>query len=739
MHLASAKADGKTPSLNEPLDHAIDRAPGRNAPALALGLLALVVPAVGVPNELVLQDTLKSAVAAGGVLAAALLFFWQQRGRTATVTWHALVGLPMLLMFYALASMVWSHTYLAAVEAVRWFVLGLLVWLGINTLTRENLPMLVWGIHGGAALASLWAALQFWLDLGLFPQAAGPASTFINRNFFAEYAVCALPFSVLALANLRQRAWIGWVAATLALDLVAIMMTGSRSALIAMLALAPVFAVILRVWRRQFAFANWSSAHKAGVALILVVGVSGLGSIATGDPKLLRENRGTTALQRSYLRAVSMTDAGEYTEGSFSVRSVMWKATARMVMANPWGGVGAGAWEVQIPLYQPSDSSIETDYNAHNEFLQLLSEYGLVAGGLFLAVLFAYLLLLAGRTWRLQGADLREAPLRAIALASLLALLLVSNAGFPWHLAGTGVLFALSLAILAGSDARLGAREAFLTMPIRWRPGFSRAMLTLLACCALLAAYVSRQAMEAERKIVRAIQLARAAAVSGPTGATQSVDRKTLLLQDIREGIAINPHYRKLTPIVAELLATGGDWANAVWIWESVAASRPHIANLWASIVIAHTRLNQNDRAFDALKQLQRLQPGRPRVHGLEVLLLSRTGHEAQAAQMLTDYYNRGQYDYDLLQTGYALGLRTRNWSLAIRALELRNKTWPEQAADGYFRLGNIYADPKLGNEAKALEAFREGLQAVPQDQKENFRNQVPEKYRAGLERNLMR
>ena len=647
--------------------------------------------------------------------------------------WHGLMGLPLLLMFYAIASMTWSHTYLAAVEAVRWFVLGLLMWLGMNALTRANLPVLVWGIHGGAAIASLWAALQFWLDLSLFPQAASPASTFINRNFFAEYAVCALPFSVFALASMRQRRWMGWVALTVALDVVAIMMTGTRSALIALLVLLPVLAAVALKWRRQMALADWSRASQALVGAVLVAGVLGLGWIPTGDPKLVQEAKGTTALQRSYLRTVSMAQAGEYTEGSFSVRSAMWKATARMVMANPWTGVGAGAWEVLIPLYQPSDSSIETDYYAHNEFLQLLAEYGLVAGGLFLALLFAYLLLAGGKTWRLQEADLHEAPLRAIALASLLALLIVSNAGFPWHLGGTGVLFALCLTILAASDARLGARGVFVTMPIRWRPAFSRAAVALLTCCVLLAAYVSQQAMQAERKIVRAIQLARAAAVPGPSGAIRSEDRKTLLLQDIREGITINPHYRKLTPIVAELLASGGDWANAVWIWESVAASRPHIANLWAHIVIAHMQLNQNDRAQDALKQLQRLQPGTPKVRGLEVLLLSRTGHEEQAAQMLTDYYKRGEYDYDLVQTGYALGLRTLNWSLAIRALELRNKTWPEQAADGYFRLGSIYADPKVDNEAKALEAFRDGLLAVPQDQKENFRNQVPEKYRAGL------
>src|SRR5450830_247720 len=176
-------------------------------PVVMLALMMLLIPAVGVPNELMLQDSLKSAIAAFGVLGTALLFFWQQRHRTAPLRWHGMVWLPLVLMLYALGSMLWSHSYLAGVEAIRWFILSLLMWLGLNTLTRQNLPLLWWGIHAGAVMASLWAALQFWLDLGLFPQAAAPASTFVNRHFFAEYAVSVLPFSVYLLAGIKSPRW----------------------------------------------------------------------------------------------------------------------------------------------------------------------------------------------------------------------------------------------------------------------------------------------------------------------------------------------------------------------------------------------------------------------------------------------------------------------------------------------------------------------------------------------------
>lgn len=704
------------PSLRLRLDSA-------NWPVAVLALMMFVVPAVGVPSELMLQDTLKSALVAFGVLIAALVFFWQQRNRTEPLLWHGLVWLPLALMAYALGSMAWSHTYLAGVEAIRWFLLSLLLWVGLNTLTRQNMPLLLWGIHGGAVVASLWAALQFWFDLSLFPQFASPASTFVNRNFFAEYAVSALPFSVYVLAQLRASRWLLPVALSLALNVVALMMTGTRSALIALLVLAPVVALILFRYRRQFAFTHWSRAQQALVGLVLVMGVLGLGSMPSGNVKILQGRTGTTAVERSFLRAASMTEGKEYTERSFSIRATMWKATARMMIATPLTGVGAGAWEVQIPLYQINNSS-ETDFYAHNEFLQLLSEYGVVVGGLFIAVLFAYLLIALGKTWRVKETDVDEASLRALTLASLLALLIVSNAGFAWHLASTGLLFALGLAILAGSDARLNIREAFFVVPVPWRPSFSRAMLGLLLCCSLLAAYIAQQSAMAERKIVGAIRLAFDLA-------KLSDDAKSQMLQSVRESIAINSHNRKLTPAVADLLAASGDWSNAAWIWESVAASRPNIANLWANIVLAHSYLGQSSQAQAAFQQLQRLLPDTPRVRAIEILMLTRTGHEAQAEKKLFDHFEEGRHEYDLIQIAYTFGLETQRWPLAIRALELGIQYWPNQAAEGHLRLGKIYADPNVNDAAKAIAAFRSGLQATPPEKRSNFREQVPEKYRA--------
>lgn len=694
-----------------------------------LALMMLLAPALGVPNELMLQDTLKSIVVSFAALVAALVFFWSQRNRQQALRWHGIVWLPLLLMLYALGSMVWSHTYLAGVEAIRWFVFTVIVWLGLNTLDRERLPLLAWGIHAGAFMASLWTALQFWTDMSFFPQGPNPASTFVNRNFFAEFLVCTLPFSVWLLVKARNSATVALLAFSIGFNLVAMFMTGTRSALIALLALALVMPVILWRYRSQLAFRGWDAGTRILAAGVLIVTILGLGLIGTGNPKLIEENRvegrGLTALERSFARAKSIAQKEEYTERSFSVRWVMWKATGRIITERPLTGVGAGAWEVDIPLYQDEGAQLETDYYVHNEILQLLAEYGL-AGWIFLLGLLAYLLRAAWQTWWLKSDEAQtEGLLRAVTLAGLLAFLIVSNAGFPWRMASTGALFALFLAVLAASDARLAQRGWTAAQRLNWKPAFSQVGAVAAMACLALSGYITQQAAAAESLIVRATKIALSISQSGNPANPRLAPQKQEMLGLIRQGIDINPHYRKITPMVADELAKWGDWQDAVWIWESVLGSRPYVAAIMTNVARGYAQMGQPDKAMEMLERAKKIQPSAPSVRSLEVILLSRNGNEPRALAIAREDINAGRYDYDMVNTGFVLAMRAREWDLAIKSIELRTKGWPATLADGEAKLGNAWLGK--GDVNKALEHFRAALAATPKEQRQTMLNGIPQ------------
>jgi O-antigen ligase/tetratricopeptide (TPR) repeat protein len=710
---------------------------------ITLGLTFFLAPSLGVPSEELIQDTLKSMVVSLGALIAAWVFFWHRRASSESLRWHRVLCLPLLLMAYALGSMAWSHTYLAGVEAVRWFIFSLILWLGLNTFKRENFVLIANAIHWGAVMASLWVMLQFLTDFDLFPQGPNPASTFVNRNFFAEFGVCTVPFSAWILANSRGADQIMSRGFFVAFNVVAILMTGTRSALVALGVLLLVLPLILFRYRAQFVFSAWPRKHWGLAGVMLVGWVLILGLVPTGNKGLIKEDRGRTALERSWLRAASISDADEFTKGSGSVRMVLWKSTARMIAARPLMGVGAGAWEADVALYQVPGQQIETDFYAHNEFLHLLAEYG-VAGWIFLLMLLVYLGCAAWTTWRAgqsgQYADspsATELPIRAITLASVLALLLVSGAGFPWRLATTGALFAVLLAILAASDARLAvARQA--VAPSRLISNLvcspRRAKLALFACTLslILAVYIAEQAAVAESKIVRATKLALTISNSGDPNNPRWAPVKEKMLTLVREGIAINPHYRKITPLVADELARWGDWKNAIWIWQSVLASRPHVVAILTNVARGYANLGDLPAAFDYLNRARAVSPQAPGVVSLEALLWRQSGQVAKSEALIRQALKDGIYDIDLLTAAQALGRTRRDWPLVIQALELRAKRWPRQSSDAWLQIGDIYLN-EFKDEARALAAYQRAVAAVPLIYREMIRQKVPPGLRAKL------
>lgn len=651
---------------------------------LLLPLMLLLAPALGVPGELMLQDTLKSAIVSLFTLAAALVFLLAQRRRQEPPRWHHVLWLPVLLMAYALGSMAWAHAYLAGVEAVRWFVFGVIAWLALNTFHRQGLPLLAGCVHLGAVIASLWAGLQFWTDFGLFPQGPSPASTFVNRNFFAEFAVCTLPFGALLLLRARRPAAIALLAASLGFVLVAILMTGTRGALLAVGLLLLVLPVLAWRCRRGLALPGWSRRVQAMAVAVLAGTVLALGAIPSGNPRIVEEGHGASALARGLQRAGAIGPADQ----SLGIRMVMWRATLRAIAGRPLAGMGAGAWESEIPRYQEEGAQLETDYYVHNEFLQLVAEYGVV-GCLFLLLLAAYLVLAAWRSWSEQGAEAdAERPWRAMFLCSLLALMVVSNIGFPWRLAATGALFAACLGGLAASDARLGWHR--LARPLPWSAHVGQVALGASAACLALAAFITQRAAEAESRLVGAVQMALEITASGTPHDPRFAEAKQAMLQRVREGIAITPHYRKITPIVADELARWGDWADATWIWESVLQSRPHVVAILGNAARGHDAMGHREQSLAYLARARALQPRAAPVRALEVLLLARQGDEAAAMQRARTAMAEGIADQELVNTYFILAWRARDYPLAEQLLRERMRRWPETHARGLVQLGTL-------------------------------------------------
>jgi O-antigen ligase len=670
--------------------------------AIILALMLFFTPALGVPHELMLQDTLKSIIVAFMVLGAALWLFWSQRNRRDALRWHFVMWLPLLLCAYALGSMVWSHTYLAGVEAIRWFLFAIIVWLVLNCANRERFPMLAWGVHLGAFAVALLGASQFWFDVRFIPQGPNPAATFVNRNFAAEFMACTYVFSAYLIFTQKRTPVLAFLAATTGLNLVYLSMCGTRSAYVGSAFAFVMIALMAWKFRSRFSFGTWKSEQRIVVLGVLLATVVGLGLIKSGNPGV--EFKDVNAFQRGFKRAGQI----QIEDGTLNVRKVMWKATQNIIERRPLTGVGAGAWEVDIPLYQVEGAQLETDYYAHNEILQILGEYGLV-GWLFMLMLIGYSVTAAWRTlFTRSEAHLNEGPIRAVALTSLLALMVVSNIGFPWRLASTGVMFALCLGLLAASDARLGLRGFLATSRLPWRPGFSQAAAVVTVVCLALAAYITQQAAECEAKIVQAVKLSLSITQSGDPLNPKHDKIKKEMLKLAREGIAINPHYRKITPMLGDELAKWGDWKNATWVWESVVGSRPYVVAMMSNIARGHAAVGNMPKAFEFLERAKKIQPKAISVRSLEVILLSRSGKEPQALALARTAFAENTLDIDMMNAAYVLAVRANDFKFAVETMQVRNTAFPDQKVDGLLKIANVQYN-FLKDEAAALVSYRAG------------------------------
>lgn len=708
----------------------------KNNIAAIICALLLILPSVGANTETILQDTLKSLIASLCLLSALAVVAHHLQSRGLPIITHWTLGLPVLLCLYALGSMAWSHTYLAGVEAIRWFLFGLILIFGVNSLSSQRLYGLLWCVHIGASISSLWAAMQFWNDFQFFAQGPNPASTFVNRNFFAEYIACTIPLSVMLVFLIKQKVTAFLIGVSLTLNVIVILMTGTRSALVAIALFSIMLTTFLLVCRPALASGKWKTWQWSIAFLALLAIGYLLGAIPTNNPKIISESGAGDAFHRSTSRLSTLTKATDYTSGSISVRMQLWTESLRMIVDHPLTGVGSGAWEVNAPLYQDHASVLETDYYAHNEFLQLLSEYGVV-GWIFLLSLFAYLLFSIYTTWSLRKKNLDSyLVIRFLCLASIAMLMTVSFFGFPWRLAGTGVLFALCLGILGASDIHLAQ---YTNMPKLWKMiDLSPSIAPTIITCSfvLCATYISWAAIQCEYKIVSAIKVAGVIRNSPNPNDQRLEPIKKELLALIEAGIAINPHYRKLTPIVADSLASWGDWKNATSIWERTLNSRPHIVVMTANMVRGHLQLGDLQTAALYLEKLKRLRPETPYTKAMQVLFLSHTGKEPDAGQAIVIAQQLLSENYaspEFLQAAYRLGVSFDNDELAIRALGLRIQNWPSTTVGDYLRLGMIYAKSDSRYPGAAIESYSKAYWLASATSRKFILDQIPQSLHSAI------
>jgi len=262
---------------------------------------------------------------------------------------------------------------------------------------------------------------------------------FINRHHFAGYMelTIGLPLGLIFAGSVEKekRFVYLFVAGLMA---VALIMTNSRGGIISLVAevlfLTAIAGFRKRHHRRSEEKGSRGASPVVRTALALLMSLAVLAGVV-----LLG---GEGALSR-FVGSVN-------TEDPTTGRAHFWSVTFEIIKANPIVGTGFGAFGLVYTRYDSRNGLFRLE-QAHNDYLQILSDGGIVGAGL--ALFFVILLFRKGFAHRESRDDFRRGVCLG-ALAGCFAVLVHSFFDFTLHTTANALLF-LVLAALATMNGRV--------------------------------------------------------------------------------------------------------------------------------------------------------------------------------------------------------------------------------------------------------------------------------------------
>lgn len=699
---------------------------------LVAGLAATAF--VGAPLQFVRPDNIKSAFAAIFVAAALALWAWKLEKGSA-VRWSRLLLVPAGLVAFAVASVAWSPAATALSDAVKWLVMGAIMFLALNAMGRDSFQGIARAAFWGALFVSLLALGEFWLGFSWFPTEAPPGGNFGNRNYLAEFLAVALPFAAWWLL---RRSTVNTAVLTglgVGVIFVALMSTGARAALIAGALGVPCVVLVHWLCTLRDGGSQRTPTLRVAALLPVLLTVGALGWLPTSNAVIASEGRGLTPAARTASRILSLGAADTYADGtSFGIRLAAWRAGVRIIGDRPVLGAGAGGWNAASALYATDEDDLEIVWLAHNEPLQLVAEYG-VAGWIallcFLGLLASAVLDIARRLHQRVAID--DALQESVAVISIVAFCLVSLSGNPLHVATTCYLLALSIGwLLACRATRVARLDAAGSAPVRLGRWATVAFFALTAAVSMLA-------LRSDFLVQRSGGILTGIGQAGVAGSTVTAQREAAA-RELRAAYDIFENQELQTQVLINLFAKLGDPASVVWLSQAGLKTRPYVATLSCSLARAQFDLGRHDDAKATLDAIEKI---RPRANCISVSRLDmavKKGNFADALAFGQKYLGqvgataKPELVRFVIDTTYRAAIRVPDMPAAMVLLEQRAARFPELGAQSRMLMGQLQAAQVPGQvSTDAVASFRQALSLATEQERAQIRARLPEAYRASV------
>jgi O-antigen ligase len=418
---------------------------------LVLGILVFAPLAMGA------VDTWAFLVVQGMTIAVMLV--WAARlwiNPKPKLLWPPLCWVVLAFAIYAVARYFTADIeYVARQEMIQVVMYAFLFFAIVNNLYRQEfsqavsftLIFLAMGISGYAVFQFMTHSNHVWNYIS--PYAGRGTGTYISPNNLAGFLEMLLPLATAYILAGRVkpvvRILLGYSALVIAAGLAVTFSRGGWAA--CALGLLVLLGILL--FQRQ---------HQLPAFLLLVLLVGGGTIFVT---KYLAKT--TTYVQRM---DATTTNNGRV---NLDMRADLWLAAAQMWRDNFWWGVGPAHYNYRFPGYRSEHVQLQPD-RAHNDYLNLLADWGTVGGIITLAgaAVFAASLWQTRRHVRRVEKEFKSANSNRLAfflgaLAGLVALAAHSVVDFNLHIPANAILGVTLLALLT-SNLRFATEKFWFTV-----------------------------------------------------------------------------------------------------------------------------------------------------------------------------------------------------------------------------------------------------------------------------------
>lgn len=332
-----------------------------------------------------------------------------------------------------------SYQYLIqGLSLCSFFILSLFL---LNT--KKRIQRIIWVIILAAAFQAIYGALMVLtkLEWGFFIEKnsyLGKATgTFISRNHFAGYMEMCLAIGIGFLLAQSKQTTGNWKQKL-------------RQTIETLLSPKIIMRLLLAIMVIALVLSRSRMGNSAFFASLMITGALAL--------LLMRNKSRSTVILLSSLLVIDITIVGTFfgvekvaqrlqnTSSKHESRDEVSRDTFNLFKQYPIMGIGAGSYEHTYPSHKSADVRSDKLYDqAHNDYLQFLSEYGVIGFTcLAMAVLWSLL-------WSVQAMHLRKSSLHKglgfAASMGIIAILIHSAVDFNLQIPANAFMFVFLLAL----------------------------------------------------------------------------------------------------------------------------------------------------------------------------------------------------------------------------------------------------------------------------------------------------